>query len=272
MLVFCSVVYSKCCWEGASQIYHFYCVPSLLNPLVLHFLFCWTKDNFLLSPRRSLQYNLPSYWLILLPCQEVNFHLSFVTPGRLLLIPLRSKSYFFLRALKGLQKELCHFCDGKFFPLVPHASCCPLYRHENKGLNHPLIPFPSVLCSFSLAGDLLCLLESLWVLLPALQRCLCAGLAGAGRHGGSCQPCRKKLWSWCWQEAGAAKLRERAQRMPARVKHPVIDFPAELCGECESWPSITANLGIPCDYCECCHAFSGLSGADSWGFCRRIIK
>lgn len=94
--------------RGLSLVCLFYCVPSLLNPPVLHFLFCWTKDNFLLSPR-SFQYNLPSYGLILLPCQEVNFYLSFVTPGRLLLIPLRSKSYFFLRARKGLQKESRHF-------------------------------------------------------------------------------------------------------------------------------------------------------------------
>ena len=95
--------------RGLSLVCRFYCDPSLLDPLALHFLFCWTKDNFLLSPRRSLQYNLPSYWLILLPCQEVNFYLSFVTPGRLLLIPLRRKSYFFLRARKGLQKELRYF-------------------------------------------------------------------------------------------------------------------------------------------------------------------
>lgn len=96
-------------WRGHSLVCHFYRVPLLLNPLVLHFLFCWAKDNFLLSHRRSLQYNLPSYWLILLPCQEVNFYLSFVTPGRLLLIPLRSKSYFFLRAQKSLQEELHTF-------------------------------------------------------------------------------------------------------------------------------------------------------------------
>lgn len=127
---------------------------------------------------------------------------------------------------KGLQKKWCHFFDRKFFPLGSCTSCCPLYRHENKGLNSPVISFPSVLCFFSLAGDLLCLLESLWALLPALERCLCATLAGAERHGGSCQPCNKKALELVL--AGAARLQEWVQRMPARVKHPLIDFPAEL--------------------------------------------
>jgi len=93
---------------------------SFINPLVSHFLFCWTRDNFLLSPRRSLQYNLPSYWLILLPCQEVNFHLSFVTPGRLLLIPLRAKVTSFWEHRKAYRKN----CPTFWWKILSFGTMC----------------------------------------------------------------------------------------------------------------------------------------------------
>lgn len=152
---------------------------------------------------------------------------SLLSPWQTLFDPSEKQKLLLSESGERLTEGIVLLFDTKFVPLAPHASCCPLHSHENKGLNSPVIPLPSVLCSSSLAGDLLCC----WNL---FEFC-CQDFRAVSvqhwlkqRHRGSCQPCRKKLWSWCWQEAGALKLQEWVQSVPARVKHPLIDFRAEL--------------------------------------------
>lgn len=86
---------------------------------------------------------------------------TFRHPWQIPFDPSEKQKLLLSESTERLIERIAPLFDGKFIPLVPHASCCPLYRHENKGLNSPVIPFPAVLCSFCLAGNLLCLLESL---------------------------------------------------------------------------------------------------------------
>lgn len=81
---------------------------------------------------------------------------SLLSPWRTLFDPSEKQKLLLSQSGEGLTEGIVLLFDTKFFLLAPHASCCPLYSHENKGLNSPVIPLPSVLCSSSLAGDLLC--------------------------------------------------------------------------------------------------------------------
>lgn len=159
------------------------------------------------------------------------------------------------------------FFDRNFFPLGSRTSCCPLYRHEKKRIKKPSDSFSiSPLALQGISSACLNLFElSCQHLRDVSVQCWLGqrDMQAAAKKSSGAGAGRRQEQPDC---------RSECRGCPPELNTHWLTSPLNSTGECQSYSSIVANLGIPCDYYEHCHAFCGLQQAGFLGFCRSITK